>query len=69
MIKGYYVNLEGVVVTVTEDKGKFSNPWGEVLIEDGTVCEGCWEEDGFRIDEEYTLWTSLKELASVIEEK
>lgn len=29
MIKGYYVNLEGCVVTVTEDDGKFSNPWGE----------------------------------------
>lgn len=70
MIKGYYVDLEGCVVTVTEEVGKFSNPWGEVLIEGDTVLTGGWEpEDGFRVDEEYSLWTDLSELAAAIEEK
>ena len=69
MIKGYYVNLEGCVVTVTENDGKFYNPRGEVLVEGDTVMEGGYEPygEGFRVDEEYTLWTNLKALADVVE--
>ena len=73
MIKGYYVNLEGAVVTVTESEGKTCNPWGEVMLDDSsvngyvTVYEGGWEDDGFRVDEQYILWTSLKELAEAVE--
>ena len=69
MIKGYYVNLEGCVITVTEKDGKFYNPWGEVLVKEDTVMEGGYEEkcEGFRVDEEYTLWTNLRALANVME--
>jgi len=69
MIKGYYVNLEGCVVTVTEKDGKFYNPWGEVLVEGDTLMEGAYDKEdvGFRVDEEYTLWTNLKALVDVLE--
>lgn len=72
MIKGYYVDLEGAVVTVVEKDGKLYNPRGEVLIQEKetytNVMTGAWEEgEGFRVDEEFELWTSLKELANVIE--
>lgn len=69
MIKGYYVNLEGSVVTVLESDGKFYNPWGEVLVSENTVYEGGYDKEdaGFRVDEEYSLWTSLKLLAEVLE--
>ncbi|ASV42619.1 hypothetical protein [Vibrio phage JSF17] len=45
---------------------------GEVLLEQKetytSVLTGGWEEgEGFRVDQEYVLWTSLKELAKIIE--
>lgn len=73
MTKGYYVNLEGAVITVTEKGGKNYNPWGEVMLDDDSVngyvsvYEGGWEDGGFRMDEEYVLWTSLKELSEAVE--
>lgn len=72
MIKGYYVDLEGAVVTVVENDAKLYNSWGEVLLEQKetytSVLTGGWEEgEGFRVDQEYVLWTSLKELSKIIE--
>lgn len=69
MIKGYYVNLQGAIITVLEQDGKLYNPWDEVIVIGDTVIEGAYEPDGggFRVDEEYTLWTNLKELAECLE--
>ncbi len=76
MLKGYYVNLEGMIIVISEVDGKYLTEFGEVLlrsvgtVELNTVYEGAWEpEEGFRVDEEYVLWTDLSKLQEAIEEQ
>lgn len=63
-VVGYYVDLKGDVLTVTESEGKLLNTLGdEVLIQQGIVLTGFYEEGvGFRVDEEYHLHPNLDAL-------
>ncbi|QXN60126.1 hypothetical protein KUA24_59 [Vibrio phage HNL01] len=72
MIKGYYVDVDGRVITITEKGGEYFNHLGQVmLVEEETLTRvliGEWESDGFSVDAQAVFWSSLKDLASAIED-
>lgn len=70
-IKGYFCDIHGVIYTVADFYQDGTNAPYHIEIEGNTViqCGTFSEGDGYPVDEEYTLWESLVDLAKAIEEK
>lgn len=71
MIKGYFIDLQGIIYTVADFYEGGSNAPYHIEVEGDSVyeCHVYQEGDGWQIDETYTLHSTLRDLAFAVEEK